>query len=279
MEKQCWADSHTHSSFSYDALDTVKDMYRQAQRLGLSYLTITDHCECNDFVLPEAPDWNFEEASYASYQAIRAQPEASGGTRLLCGVELGEPLQGPETTQRVLSRTYDFVLGSLHNAAGYPDFFGMDYSDKSQDYADELLRVYFRELREMVLWGRIDSLSHLSYPIRYMRRNRHLCLDLNRYHVEIDAVFEALVKAQIALEINTSGLRQELSETLPDFRLLCRYYELGGRLITIGSDAHNVKDLGAGLKEGLQSLYRAGFREYAVYIQHDPLMIPIKGSE
>ena len=76
--------------------------------------------------------------------------------------------------------------------------------------------------------------------------------------------------------MNTSGLRQKIGRALPDLPLVRRYRELGGELVTLGSDAHCVEDLGKGIEAGMDLLREAGFRHFAVYEQHKPILLPLE---
>ena len=101
-------------------------------------------------------------------------------------------------------------------------------------------------------------------------------MDLTRHQEAIDQVFRALIQNGKALEVNTSGFRQKIGRALPDLPLLRRYRELGGELVTIGSDAHSTKDLGRGIDEGMDLLKEAGFRYLAVYERRRPILLPLE---
>ena len=76
--------------------------------------------------------------------------------------------------------------------------------------------------------------------------------------------------------MNTSGYRQKIGRPLPDLPLVKRYRELGGELVTLGSDAHTTADLGRGIAEGMEMLREAGFRYFTVYERHKPLLLPLQ---
>ena len=76
--------------------------------------------------------------------------------------------------------------------------------------------------------------------------------------------------------VNNSGLRQKLGEAMPNLCLLKRYHELGGRLVTLGSDAHCTEDLGRGIDVGMELLKAAGFTEFAIYEKRRPVMLPLE---
>lgn len=275
MHEHHLADCHTHSSFSPDGNDSVEAVCERAMDLGYGYIAITDHCECNDYEGAQF-GYNYKQNTEASLKAIEAAAvKFEGRLSVLKGLELGQPLQGPDHAKDALKRDYDFVLGSVHNITGFEDFYFLDYDNVTNDYIDQLMKQYFSEVLETVRSAEIDSLAHLTYPLRYISGDNGFPVDLGTYHKELDEIYRALIKTETAMEVNTSGLRQNIAETLPDVPVLARYYELGGRLVTLGSDAHSASDIGKGIDQGIENLRLAGFKEYSVFLKRSPVMIEL----
>lgn len=246
------------------------EMRQRAQELGLWAHTLTDHCECQNF-----PD-RYRPRVERAWEEMALQIPQGGTTRFYRGIELGQPNQDPQAAQAALEgRDYDFVIGSIHNIRGYEDFFFLDYSQVEPGYIDHLLTTYWEEEREVIAWGQFDSLGHLTYPLRYIQGDHGIPVDLTKHREAIDGIFQALIQAGKALEVNTSGLRQKIGCTLPDLPLLRRYRELGGELVTLGSDAHSVADLGRGIEDGIDLLVEAGFRYLTLYEGHQPILLPL----
>jgi histidinol-phosphatase (PHP family) len=99
---------------------------------------------------------------------------------------------------------------------------------------------------------------------------------MSKYSEIIDEILLTLIKNQKSLEINTAGLRQPIGVTSPDESIVRRYKELGGKLITIGSDAHFAEHLGAGIEQGYELALRCGFDSIALYQNRTPTLIPIE---
>ena len=269
MKYRYVADCHVHTDCSKDAVDPAMMMCESAARLGLYALTVTDHCECNVF-LSEGYD---KSVIQSYFEAKKAAAVFGGRLHVFAGVELGQPMQDTDAANRVLdSCGFDFVLASVHNIKNKKDFFGLDYSEEN---IDDLLGCYFDEIMETIEWGRFDSLSHLTYPWRYIVGEHHISIPEQRWKARIDDVLKALIRNGKALEVNTSGFRQELGVSMPDLPVLERYHELGGKLVTLGSDAHRWADVGAGIELGLDVLLKAGFHHYMIYISHQPKALPI----
>lgn len=272
------ADCHTHTNCSPDGHDSVLQMCQRANGLGFSYYAVTDHCECNDYQ-GRQKGFSFAQGLRRSFQEIgEAAKQFEGEMTVLKGLELGQAMQDMAAAEDALDRAYDFVLGSVHNIRGHEDFYYMNYKDMTDEYISGLLTKYFNEVLETVQWGGMDSLAHLTYPLRYIPGNHERFIGESCHQKEIEAIFAALIEREKALEINTSGFFKEMGTSLPDLPLLKRYYEMGGRLVTIGSDAHCAADLGKGIDAGYQTLLEAGFKEYAVYINREPVLVPIPGA-
>ena len=270
MEHRFACDCHNHSHCSPDGDHSVEAMGARAGELGLYAWTLTDHCECQNWTGRYRP--RVERA----WEEMKA-PRLPEGLRFYRGIELGQPNQDPLHAREALAgRDYDFVIGSIHNIRGYEDFFYLDYSKEPADFVDRVLSAYWEEELEVIEWGDFDSLGHLTYPLRYIQGDHGIPVDLSKHRERIDAIFQALIEKGKALELNTSGLRQKIGRTLPDLPLLRRYRELGGKLVTLGSDAHCTGDLGKGIDEGMELLKEAGFGEFALYVKRQPVLLPLE---
>lgn len=271
MKYRYLSDCHMHSDCSRDAEDPAMMMSEAAERQGLYAITLTDHCECNTY-----QEEGYDHSVRQSYfEAKKAAAVFRGRLRVYAGVELGQPLQNLPAAQDVLSScSFDFVLGSLHNLAGMEDFYFLDYDPQK---VPALLSRYFDELLEMVRWNGFDSLAHMTYPYRYIVGEHGIPAALYPdYGDQIDEILSLLVKNRKALEVNTSGLRQKLGQTMPPLQVLRRFRQLGGQYVTLGSDAHRWGDIGSGIEDGLALLLQAGFDRFTVYVGREPVLLPIE---
>lgn len=268
-------DMHTHSDNSFDAKNSVDEMCRAAIDRGLCALAITDHCEAPFIRFGADCEFGcFDEQIPKSFaDASEAREKYSGKLKVIRGMELGEPCHDPAATQHALGYAdFDFVLASVHNLKNMQDFYYMNYSGVD---IDKLLRKYFTELCETAEFPHFDSLSHLTYPLRYIVAGTGKMPDLTRYMDLTDEIFKILIKNKKALEINVSGLFRELKSTLPDETLVRRFRELGGEYITIGTDAHCADMVGKEIEQGIEVAKSAGFSKYCIYENHKPIEIKI----
>lgn len=277
-------DMHTHTAFSVDSEESFDNMFARAQDLGLLAYAVTDHCEAGRFysaehygrpkMQSEFDVYDYRDAFLASVGAVTdAKENYNGSVKLLCGVELGEPLYDIKATCEILSdERLDFVIASLHELEGYDDFAFLDYRNFD---VHELLYKYFLEIYRICKWGEFDSLGHLTYTLRYIEGKFGFKPDMSRYTEIIRESLRAVAEKNKALEINTSGLRQNYGKPFPEPEYVRMFREAGGEIITIGSDAHNVRDLAAGISDGIAIAKDAGFRYIAYYEKRKPVFVKI----
>lgn len=268
-------DTHTHSDNSFDAIDSVDKMCMAAIEKGLYALAVTDHCEAPFIKLGEKCEFgSFDRLIPQSIADINSAKEKyMSKLKVLRGLELGEPMHDPEQTARALGYgDFDFVLASVHNIRNTEDFYYLDYSKTD---INDLLRRYFDELCETAAFEHFDSLSHLTYPLRYIVEREGYYPDLSLFAKQIDNIFKILISNKKALEINVSGLFKDIGRTLPDLPLVRHFRELGGEYVTIGSDAHSADIVGEGIEKGIEVARAAGFDSYVIFEKHKPTFITI----
>lgn len=270
------ADSHVHSNCSSDGRNSKIDMARAAQRAGVDCLCFTDHCDLDAHATGEADPNCFKcwprmlETHHEVLAACKDGPE------VLLGLELGEAGHNTALAMEIASQPeLDFVLGSLHNLRGIMDFYDLRY--EGEDHCKRLFELYLDELIEMAPLSCYDVMSHVGYPRRYMfRAGIQIPFGLDEYGDRLRVLFEALIQNGKGIELNCSGFRKKfLNEPFPPVEVLHFYRQLGGEIITLGSDAHMVRDAGAGLREGAGLLRDAGFKYYCVFRRRKPEFIPL----
>ena len=258
-------DCHLHTDNSFDSETPAERLAERARELGIEYIAITDHCDILE--------WSDANVARSNAQAADLNRKYDDLT-VLRGIELGEPLQSPEQTSVALGLCeYDFILCSLHNIAGEEDFY---YLHPDREQAQELIGRYFDELLEIVRWNQFDSLAHFTYPLRYITERDGVQVDMERYQPVIREILATLAANGKALEINTSGLRSPGGFLLPTVEYVRLVRELGGKYITLGSDAHVPGHMAIGMREGITAAKQAGFTHATVFINRHPVEIPLE---
>lgn len=271
MEFKAIIDQHSHSKFSPDSQSELDALCAKAMQNGYQAYAITDHCECD---LYEAD--GYHNTLLQAFDAIEAQKQRFPALQLLNGVELGQPLQNLTAAEIVAARPYDVILGSLHRIAGMVDFYYFDYHHYSDQEIVSLLEKYYTELYQTVQWGKFDVVAHLTYPLRYIAGDAKRAVDMRAFDDQLESIFRLMAQEGKALEINTSGLAKSIGTCLPDYPLIKRFYDCGGELISMGSDAHTVDNLGAGIHDGIALAHQTGFRSLCYFKDRKAHLLPIE---
>lgn len=260
-------DSHSHSTQSPDGHNSPQEMAERAVLLGIKHYTLTDHIEIEKYY-----DEEYKKPVSESQGILRDLKEKySGKLDILYGAELGQPLRDKTLSESILSRfDFDFVLGSLHCCREY-SFFGVE----DETLIPKILSSYYEELIEMAQWGKFDVLSHITFPLRFLTGESGHNVDMSAFEPAIKKLLKTAVKNDIGIEINTSGLRKGLGETMPGGKYIKMYHDLGGKILTIGSDAHCADDLGKGINESVQMAKDIGFNEICYFEKRKPKFIKI----
>ena len=166
----------------------------------------------------------------------------------------------------------DFIIGSIHNLGGMSDIGLQNYTD--EEMCQRILGMYLDEYIEIAEMDMYDVIGHIGYPLRYMA-NAGIWTDFSRYYDKLRTLFRIVIEHGKGIELNTSGLRQNLGETMPSPEIIKLYKECGGEVITIGTDSHFPEHVDANLKDGYEILQNAGFKYVTVYSGRKPEFIKI----
>ena len=237
-------DSHMHTCFSTDSKMIISEAIARGKELNIG-ITITEHM---DFCYPEPMAFVFDVDKYfAEYNQYRSES-------VLLGIEIGMRSDClAENCQLIEKYPFDYVIGSVHVVDNFDIYIPEFYQGRSKQ---EVYRQYFNAMLQCVkCYDGIHSLGHIDYIARYAKFP-----DTEVYYHEfkehIDEILTVLATKGKALEINTRRLinKEAMEILMPIYQ---RFYEVGGRHVTIGSDAHRATEVGRGLAEGLIMADRA----------------------
>ncbi len=278
-------DCHTHTQFSVDSEADINEMLEKACALGLAAYAVTDHAECNRWYSaenyaddPTYPYYSFGTDFENSVSAVtKLKEKYDGRLNLICGVEMGQATHNFEIAEKIVSDSrVDFVIGSMHQLPRTEDFAFLDYNAMSLDDLYALAERYFTEINKLCSWGNFDVLGHLTYNLRYIKGNAGIDLDISRFDDIIADSFRKLIEKGRGIEINTSGYRQKYGDSFPSLKYVKLFRELGGEIISIGSDAHTVEDLGKNIADGAETALAAGFKHLCYFKERKPYFIKIE---
>lgn len=263
-------DMHTHTDLSGDCQSPIEVMIEAAKEKHLTYYAITDH---HDIDYPECGiDFLLDlEASNKQLTLARARHNTDDFT-LLRGIEYGLQVHLKDDLASLNHKNdYDFIIGSCHIAGGVDPYEKEFFQGRTRN---EAYQFFFENTLECVtqLSG-FDSLGHLDYAIRYWRRDNHRTYHYSEFEEVLDAILTTLIKKDIALEVNTAGYPHKLNQPHPPYDVLTRYLEMGGELLTIGSDAHLPANIATHFDVVEGHLKAIGFKSYTTFINRQPLQI------
>lgn len=263
------ADFHLHSHFSGDSDAPMEEMIRKGISLGLTHMCFTEHMDM-DYVYAKPENAGMFELNTDSYlyefAAMKSRYENQ--IRLLFGVELGlQPHLKRELSAYVKSFPFDFIIASSHlcnrKDPYYPDF----YEERSDEEA--YLEFFEATLENIKAFDDYDVYGHLDYVVRY-GKTKDTEYSYDKYKDILDRILEALLEREKGIELNTGAIGYSLRELNPCTDILRRYRQLGGEIITIGSDAHSPEVLARGFDRAGQLLASCGFKYYTVFENRMP---------
>ena len=258
------ADFHVHTSFSGDSDYSPESMIQAAIKYGLDTICITDHQD-EEFTEPgfEIDFPNYFPTLKALQEKYREQID------IRIGMEYGlQPQLGQSCHELVRKYPFDFVIGSRHLLDGQDMYYR-----KCFDYMtdEEAYRKAFEEILDDIQYVTdFDVLGHFDYIVRY-GKSQHKEYSCAKYAELIDAILKHLISNGKGLEINTAGWKYGLPFAHPHTDVLKRYHELGGEILTIGSDAHKPEHVAYDFHRVSEVLKACGFKYYTEFKQRKPI--------
>jgi histidinol-phosphatase (PHP family) len=266
------SDFHIHSSFSSDSDAEPEDMIQSAIQMKLPSICFTDH---NDFDYP-LQDGNvvflLDLPGYMK-EICRLREIYREQIKILVGVEQGLQSQLADKIDHYdPTHQLDFIIGSSHLIHGEDPYYRSFWEGRCTHHA---VLSYFESIYENIrTCHNYDVYGHLDYVIRYAPEQDK---DYNwtSYSEIIDKILGALISRGKGIEVNTAGLKYGLKDTNPCKGILKRYRELGGELLTVGSDAHKPEHIAYDFNKAKEILSSCGFRYITVYEKRLPHFIKI----
>ena len=264
-------DYHMHSSCSFDAKYTMAQMVRTAIEQGVDEICFTDHVEPLDERtlrdLTPQHDWAKHTAQYQE-----AKEFAAGRIKVRLGAELGEvTLADTALTDHLLETAppLDFTIGSVHGFRKDGEATDLCWlKERDEAVWDDAIQRYLAEVRKLIGWGKFNVLGHLTLPLRYAKEDCGLQdVSFAPYRDEVADLLQKLIDTEHGIEINTN----RGNAPLPDTPWLKLYHDLGGEIITMGSDAHTPNFIGCVMEERQELLKSCGFRYFTTFAEQKPI--------
>lgn len=259
-------DLHVHSHFSSDCEEQMEDMIKEAINKKIDVIAITDHIDY-DY---KDPSINFDfdlEVFFSEIKKLKKKYQKK--IKILIGLELGLQVHITDKLKTLTDHySFDFIIGSFHTVDSKDLYRGDFYEGRTPK---EAWRIYLDEVYSTLLkFDNFSVLGHLDLIKRYDEGVRSV--EVSNYKEQLEKIFKLIIKKNIGLEVNTSGLRKTygLNETLPSKEILQLYYDCGGRIITIGSDSHVKETLASHYKLVEKMLETIGFDDIYIFEKMKP---------
>ena len=234
------ADYHLHTSFSSDSESPMEEMIRHAVSLGLKTICFTEHHDIDYPVNPDGFDFLLDLPSYKE-EIFKMKEHYQDQIEINYGVELGlMPTTLDQCAAFVKDEPFDFIIGSTHIV----DFMDPYDAIYFETYPARLgLSHYFEDiLKNISSFNHYCVYGHLDYAARYIK-DPSFEFHYRDYSDLLDAILRMIIENGKGIEVNTAGLKYGMSDPNPHHEIIKRYIELGGEIITIGSDGHCPKHM------------------------------------
>ena len=271
-------DNHNHSQFSFDGVRTsIEASARAAVSAGLKGICFSDHYD--HYVPPMKADFEDLKPEYFDVdeqqaEITRVQGLLGDSIKILKGIEIGMYEDCHDEIRNVLrNNPFDQVLASVHYIEQTDPYYGGYYDDKDwkQAYGKYLETIY----REMTWLEDFDIMGHYDYIVRYAPYPV-TSIRYRDFGDIFDEMFRYLIQEGKALEINTKSYEGHRGRIVDlDLDVLHRYREMGGEIISLGSDSHEASRVGAGFSHHAALLKSLGFRWTAHYENRKLVQLPL----
>ncbi len=267
------ADYHVHSNFSGDSPAPMEQMIERAIQLGLKKLCFTDHMDYDYPPMGDIPFVFDPEPYVAKLQTLKDY--YANQIEILTGIELGlQPRPQVIEYFKFLHSKYffDFAIGSSHVLDYVDPYYPVFWENKTKE---EGLKAYFQSIIDncKIFKDYFNIYGHLDYIIRYAPTTEGKKPDYSYedYSDLLDEALKTIISYGKGIEANTSGYKYGLGNPHPKAEVLKRYKELGGELITIGSDAHKPEHLCYDFNRVAELLKHLGYTHYATFVKGKPI--------
>ena len=270
-----YIDAHVHSSISHDGISSIKEHINYAKDHNVGEITFTEHYD--DY---KGIKTNLETLDIDKYKEEYLKQKDDNIIKTNFGIEIGlRPESFDKISNMVKSNNFDFIIGSSHITCGKDMAYDKSFFEGNTPH--EAIMNYLNEVLTNIKMykNEFDVYGHIDYVIRYVLKyygNIMNHISYEEFKDILDEILLSLIRSDKGIEINTSGIRYGLSSPHPNMEIIKRYKELGGKIITIGSDAHKKEDLASNFNDVLNILEASGFNEIAVFHNRTPGFIKIK---
>ncbi len=272
MSRKIMADFHLHSDFSGDGEIPMETMIQEGIARGLSLMCFTEHLDWDFPPTPEHTAFDLDIPAYRN-RLVELKEKYKDSIDLRFGLELGLQPHLASRHQALLKEwEFDFVIGSSHVTDGCDPYYPAFYEDRTEE---EAYTSYFESILDnLKVFNQMDVYGHIDYVVRY-GPNKNKFYTYERYEEILEEILRTLISRNVGLEVNTGGFHYGLGHPNPCEEILTRYRQLGGEILTIGSDAHIPGNIAFDFHKLPDLLKSCGFTHYTVFQNRRPQFLPL----
>lgn len=277
------ADYHVHTEFSNDSVYPMEEVVKDAIALGIKDICFTDHVDYGPY-----RDWDdprgikyrpgdegepeqvaLTNVDYGKYFPMieKLQGKYKDKIAIKAGLEFGVQIHTiPQYEKLFNSYPFDFIILSIHQV-GDQEFWTNEYQNgrTQQEYNEG----YYKELLSVVRnYHNYSVLGHMDLIVRY---DSYGVYPFEKLKPLLTEILKTVIADGKGIEVNTSNHRYELSDMTPSRDVLKLYRELGGTIITIGSDSHKKEHLGAYIDWAKEELRKLGYTQFCTFEKMKPI--------
>ncbi len=262
-------DCHVHTKISHDGISSILEYLEVASKIGVDEITFTEHYD--DYTGVET---SLETLDVDKYYKAYLSCASDSLVKTNFGIEIGlQPDIVSSIRKMVNSYPFDFIIGSSHITCKKDMSVDRSFFDgytRKQAY----LRYFEEVLQNIKLYDEFDVYGHLDYVVRYGGYDSKV-IDYKEFEEILDEILISLISKGKGIEINTSGIRYGLGSPHPNIDILRRYRQLGGEIITMGSDAHRCIDLGKDFDMAFDMLEDVNLEYVSIFHQRKPEFVKV----
>ena len=246
-------DQHVHSNFSFDSNEELENYVNVSNK---NDIVTTEHL---DFANPII---NYEDSSinYLKYIEEIDSLNKKYSNKFFSGIEIGYTLNSEKRIEDFLKdKNFNLKLLSIHQNGLY------DYMcvNKKLISLEALIQEYFEQMIQALESSiEFNVLAHFEYGIRIVDIS---VADFDSLASKfLNKIIELIIKKEIAFEVNTKSIYKYKKENLYSY-MIEKYLKKGGKLFTLGSDAHNIKDYAYRFDEARKFLLARNVKEIILF--------------
>lgn len=264
-------DYHVHARYCRHAKGEIEDYVKDALQKGLKEIGFSDHYPM--FYLPKLgyDNYSMKLEEFPSYRKDleKTRKRFASKIKVKIGLEV-DYYRKKEVLLSVLSKSFtsqgfDFIIGVVHVLDDWVIDDPRLLDKYSELNLDEFYSRYFKEVEALIKSGLFDIVGHIDVIKRFN------ILPKGGFEKYLEPCLDLIAKKDLCLEINTSGLARPIKDTYPGLNLLKSLNEKGIQ-VTVGSDAHDPKEVGRYFKKVLKALKKAGYSKVVSFKKREKVM-------